>query len=301
MKRGRLPLTALRSFEAAGRHLSFSRAAEELFVSQAAISRQVRELEDFVGQPLFERHHRKVTLTDIGQTLLGQLTRSFDDIDRKLSDIVASPARHIVTVSVEPSFGRAWLVPRLHLFAALRPDIDVSIDIDSRVVEFRGHTAELAIRHSVSNSSWPRTQSRHLADVAVSPMVSPALLGTGSPLAGPADLASHMLLHEENRDRWSLWFQATDAGDLAAQRGPIFPDGAVAIQAAVLGHGVALGDTLLAGRELESQQLVRPFETEVPDGSYWLVAPDFDRLTEPARAFADWLLGCLEPGEPTEV
>jgi DNA-binding transcriptional LysR family regulator len=118
MKRGRLPLTALRSFEAAGRLLSFSRAAEELFVSQAAISRQVRELEQLIGRPLFERRHRRVVLTEPGQTLLDQLTVSFDDIDRQLSLIIAEQAQSLLRVSVEPAFAAALLIPRLNLFRA---------------------------------------------------------------------------------------------------------------------------------------------------------------------------------------
>lgn len=294
VKRGRLPLTALRSFEAAGRHLSFSRAAEELFVSQAAISRQIRELEAFVRQPLFERLHRRVALTEAGQRLLGQLTRSFDDIDRQLTDIAAMPMQRVLAVSVEPSFGRAWLVPRLNGFRQLRPDIDVSVDIDSRVIEFRAHEAQLAIRHSVSTSSWPRTQALHLADVAVTPMLSPNLLAAGVPLRNPADLAHYTLLHEDSRDRWHRWFEATGTEHLSPQRGPIFPDGALAAQAAVLGHGVALCAPLLSARELAAGDLVAPFPTQVPDGSYWLVAPDLKRLSESARTFAGWLREALK-------
>src|SRR5690349_19659508 len=128
MKRGRLPLTAMRSFEAAGRLLSFSRAAEELFVSQAAISRQVRELEAFVGKPLFERLHRRVVLTEAGRLLLEQLTASFDDLDRRLSQILAEPVRADLRVSVEPSFAAGWLVPRLHRFRQRHPDVDLSIE-----------------------------------------------------------------------------------------------------------------------------------------------------------------------------
>ncbi|SFL01332.1 LysR substrate binding domain-containing protein [Mesorhizobium albiziae] len=146
MKRGRLPLTALRSFEAAGRHLSFSKAAEELFVSQAAISRQIRELEGFLGRPLFDRLHRRVALTDAGQNLLTQLTISFDDIDRRLSAIAGAPVDNVVKVSAEPSFAACWLVPRLFAFRQLRPDIDIAIDVDPRLVEFRTHEAELALR-----------------------------------------------------------------------------------------------------------------------------------------------------------
>lgn len=289
MKRGRLPLTALRSFEAAGRHLSFSRAAEELLVSQAAISRQIRELETFVGQQLFERLHRRVELTETGRMLIDRLTRSFDDIDRCLTEILATPVQSLVKVSVEPSFAGSWLVPRLNLFRTLRPDIDVSVDVDPHVVEFRSHEAEIAIRHSLTERSWPRTQAEHLIDTAVTPVLSPTLLASGPPLMEPADLRHYTLLHEDNRDGWFRWFGAAGLADITPGRGPIFPDGAMAAQAALLGHGVALIDPLMVGAELREEELVQPFDVEVQWGAYWLVAPDLTELSEPARAFAQWL------------
>jgi LysR family glycine cleavage system transcriptional activator len=174
MKRGRLPLTALRSFEAAGRHLSFTRAAEELYVSQAAVSRQIRELEVQTGKPLFERLHRRVELTDAGRQLLGQLTRSFDDIDQRLSQIQADSAQKLLKISVEPCFGGSWLMPRLIRFRERRPDIDVSVDVSGRLVEFRNHEAELAIRFSLTKTSWPRVQSAYLMDTKNAPVLSPA-------------------------------------------------------------------------------------------------------------------------------
>lgn len=289
MKRGRLPLTALRSFEAAGRHLSFSRAAEELFVSQAAISRQVRELEAFVGQPLFERLHRRVKLTEIGNKLIDRLTRSFDEIDRCLSEVQATPVQNLVKVSVEPSFAGSWLVPRLNQFRTLRPDIDISVDVDPQLVEFRTHEAEIAIRHSLTERSWPRTQSEHLFDTSVTPVLCPALLASGPPLMEPADLRHYTLLHEENRDGWLRWFEEAGLTDIPPGRGPIFPDGALAAQAALLGHGVALIDPLMVSRELREEELVQPFDVEVPWGAYWLVAPDLTAFSEPASAFAAWL------------
>ncbi|WP_202315017.1 MULTISPECIES: LysR substrate-binding domain-containing protein [unclassified Mesorhizobium] len=289
MKRGRLPLTALRSFEAAGRHLSFSRAAEELFVSQAAISRQVRELEAFVGHPLFERLHRRVELTEIGYKLIDRLTRSLDEIDHCLSEIQATPMQSLVKVSVEPSFAGSWLVPRLNQFRTLRPDIDVSVDVDPQLVEFRTHEAEIAIRHSLTERSWPRTQSVHLFDTSVTPVLCPALLASGPPLMEPADLRHYTLLHEENRDGWLCWFEEAGMAEASPARGPIFPDGALAAQAALLGHGVALIDPLMVSRELREEDLVQPFEVEVPWGAYWLVAPDLAALSEPASAFAAWL------------
>ncbi|MDQ6437196.1 LysR substrate-binding domain-containing protein [Mesorhizobium sp. LHD-90] len=293
MKRGRLPLTALRSFEAAGRHLSFSRAAEELFVSQAAVSRQVRDLEELLARPLFERLHRKVALTEAGKHLLVELTTSFDAIDRRLDEIIGRPVQHVVTVSVEPSFAAAWLAPRLHLFNAARADIDVAIDAAPRLIDFRGHAADFAIRHSLIATSWPRTQSRHLADCGSLPVMAPELLASGPPIRTPADLCQYALLHEDNRDGWSDWFRQMGVSGGEPLRGPIFPDCALAMQSAARGHGVALGSRLLSAPDLETGRLVAPFAHELPYGAYWIVAPDLDRLAPSAAALADWLVNAV--------
>lgn len=290
MKRGRLPLTALRSFEAAGRHLSFSRAAEELYVSQAAISRQIRELEALIGRPLFERLHRQIALTDAGRRLLDQVTPSFDAIDQRLGEIIEQPAQHVVTVSVEPSLAAAWLVPHLHSFNALRPDIDVTIDASPLLVDFRGRNIDLAIRHSMTETSWPRTQSRLLFDSTRTALMAPSTLAGGPPIIKPADLHNYPLLHEDNRDGWSDWFKAAGLKDVEPHRGPIFPDAALAAQSAVLGHGVALGCRVLTWPDFSTGRLIAPVDFEIPGGAYWLVAPDFDRLGEPAKAFAEWLM-----------
>ena len=290
MKRGRLPLTTLRSFEAAGRHLSFSRAAEELFVSQAAISRQVRELEVFLRQPLFEWHHRRVELTDTGQRLLGQLVASFDAIDGLLSDLVATPAQAVACVSVDPSLATSWLVPRLNRFRQLRPDIDISLDVDTRLIDFRSDQAELALRFSARATSWPRSEAELMAPVIDSPVLSPALFQSGPPLESPVDLRHHTLLHEENRQDWARWFEAAGvADDAMPERGPLLADASLAKQAAMLGHGVALGDLLLVQEELTAGTLIKPFDTNVRCGAYWLVARSLRNLSEPAGAFADWV------------
>jgi LysR family glycine cleavage system transcriptional activator len=292
MKRGRLPLTALRSFEMAGRHLSFSRAAEELYVSQAAISRQIRELEAFLRQPLFHRLHRRVELTDAGRRLLDQLVRSFDDIDRLLSELVATPAQSVVRVSVEPSLASVWLVPRLNRFSRLRPDIDVSVEVDPRPIEFRSGQPELALRFSAHATSWPRSEAEMLASTVDSPVLSPALLASGPALRKPADLAHYTLLHEENRQGWARWFEAAGVPpDTIPARGPMLADVSLSKQAALLGHGVALGDFLQIGDEIASGALIKPFDIDVASGAYWLVARSLKDLPEPARAFADWIRG----------
>ncbi|PBB21375.1 LysR substrate-binding domain-containing protein [Mesorhizobium sp. WSM4313] len=292
MKRGRLPLTALRSFETAGRHLSFSRAAEELYVSQAAISRQIRELETFLGRPLFLRLHRRVELTDAGQRLLERLVRSFDDIDRVLSELTASPAQAIVRVSVEPSLAAIWLLPRLNRFRQLRPDIDVSLEVDPRPIEFRSDQPELALRFSAHATSWPRSEAERLASTVDSPVLSPALLASGPPLEKPIDLRHYTLLHEENRQGWARWFQAAGVpADAVPARGPMLADVSLSKQAALLGHGVALGDLLQIGEDLASGALIKPFDIDVASGAYWLVARSLRNLPEPAKAFADWIRG----------
>jgi LysR family glycine cleavage system transcriptional activator len=290
MKRGRLPLTALRSFEAAGRHLSFSRAAEELFVSQAAVSRQIRELEAQIGRPLFERLHRRVVLTEAGQDLLEHLTQSFDTIDRKLTEIQARPRDDLVKVSTEPFFAGSWLIPRLNRFHDRHPGIDVAVDVSTRLTEFRTHEADLAVRHSEKRSEWPRTQSRHLFESPATPVVSPELLAKGPPLRTVADLARHTLLHEENRDGWVRWLKVAGAENVMTGRGPIFADGTLTTRAAALGHGVALGDLFMNAAELRNGSLVQPFSVAMPFGSYWLVAPNFDALSPPAHIFAEWLI-----------
>lgn len=290
MKRGRLPLTALRSFEAAGRHLSFSRAAEELFVSQAAVSRQIRDLERLLGRPLFERLHRRVELTETGRALLEQLTASFDQIDQRLSQIMAAGMQTELKVSVEPSFAAALLIPRLGGFHRLHPGIDVLVDANLELVEFRSHSAEIAIRYGARNTTWPRVQSRHLFDVRLVPVLAPSLLRSRPALKTPADLRGFPLLHDTNRDVWSEWFRLAGVGDYVAERGVIFPDSALVMQSARLGQGVGLGDRTMEADDLAAGTLVRPFDAELPYGAYWLVAPDFGRLGPAADAFAEWAM-----------
>lgn len=290
MKRGRLPLTALRSFEAAGRHASFSRAAEELFVSQAAISRQIRELEALLGTALFERLHRKVVLTDVGARLLAQMTGSFDSIDATISSIIDSGTARTVRVSVEPAFATAWLVPRLDRFRKLHTDIDVLIDFNPRVIDFHAGSAELALRYSAERTSWPETDAEKLTSLHDAPMLSPKLLEAGPAIRRPADLRNHTLLHEENRQYWEKWFSAAGVPEADTPvRGPLLADMALVLQAALRGHGVALGCTFLARDDLSAGALTMPFETRIPAGAYWLCARDLKGLSEPGKAFADWI------------
>lgn len=295
MKRGRLPLTALRSFEVAGRLRSFTLAAEELFISQAAVSRQVRELERTLGQPLFERHHRSVSLTSTGEKLLAVLSKAFDDIGISLSDIRGGGPPSTVVVSVEPSFASAWLVRNLASFRQERPDVDIVLDADSRVVKFRNSPAVVAIRHSLTRSEWPRVESRHLVDVGIVPVVAPGLVKIER-LKYPSDLLHLPLLHEESRELWQRWF--SNAGiETTIQRGAVYNDGGLILQAVLQGEGAALVDELFARDELKAKRLYQPFQLAIRHGAYWLVAREFATLSEGALAFVHWLETRLKTGQ----
>ncbi|MGR6430636.1 LysR substrate-binding domain-containing protein [Rhizobium sp. PAMB 3174] len=289
MKRGRLPLTALRSFEAAGRLLSFTAASEELFVSQAAISRQIRQLETLLGKPLFERHHRSVTLTDTGQNLLDVLTTSFDMIGGVIDGIAATPARGRVKVSCEPAFASNWLGPHLPDFHHRHPDIDVLVESDMRIIEFRANEAELAVRFGRSDESWPRTQAHRLTGVEMSPVLSPDLLHKGPPIRTPEDLLNFPLLHEDDRALWGAWFAAAGLGSLPIPSGPYFTDSALVQQSALRGSGVALADARHAADDIAAGRLVRPFDLAIAYGAYHLVARNFSRLSPAAAIFAAWI------------
>lgn len=290
MKRGRLPLTALRSFEAAGRLGSFTLAADELLVSQAAVSRQVKELEAELGKPLFERRHRSVRLTAAGQALLDVLSRSFDAMDASLADIRGRRGGGLLEISAEPSFAACWLVPNLDDFQTDHPDIDVTVESEGRLIEFRTHEAEIAIRHGADAKAWPRTEADRLGDVDMVPVMMPCLLADGPPLNEPADLLAHTLLHEENRSAWQRWFAVAGLPDVSLGRAQIFTEGNLVLQAALRGHGIALVDRSFAAEDLAEGRLVQPFDLSIQYGSYWLVARSFKRLSPAAQAFRQWLL-----------
>jgi len=294
MKRGRLPLTALRTFEVAGRLESFTLAAQELFISQAAVSRQIRELEALLGGALFERRHRSVHLTPSGARLLAILTQSFDRIDECLEEIRGRPRAAAATVSAEPSFAACWLVSRLPEFRQRHPDIDVTIDSDPRLVEFRSGQAEIAIRHGAVATTWPRTESEHFAGVSMIAVAAPALLEAGPAIERPEDILRHTLLHEENRDVWSRWFEAAGVAMPETARGPVYADGGLVMQAVLRGQGIALMDEIFAEEEIKAGRLLRLFDLAIPLGAYWLVARSFDRLSPAASLFVRWISSRIE-------
>ncbi|MCO6185739.1 LysR substrate-binding domain-containing protein [Rhizobium sp. L1K21] len=269
--------------------MSFKAAADELLVSQSAISRQVRELEERTGKPLFERHHRSVTLTAEGQRLLDTVTAAFDAITQTFVEISEPQQSRNVFVSAEAAFSANWLGPRLPEFNRLHPDIDIFLDSDNQLVDMRSHPADLAIRYGRNEDTWSDGHKRHLANVIMIPVISPALLKKVSPLSAPADLLQFPLIHEDSRDTWMAWFQAAGVAVTPPLKGHLFSDHTLVLQNAVRGSGVALADIILARDDIESGRLTCPFDLTLPFGNYWLVARNFEKLSPSARKFAAWL------------
>ena len=293
MRRSRLPLTALRAFEAAGRHQSFQRAADELAVSEAAVGRQVRDLERLLGQPLFHRHHRAVRLNAVGARLLAETTQSFDRLDAAVMAVLPTANAQEITVSVEPTFATLFLVPRLDRFGREHPEVLVNVEVGAALADFHAGGIALAVRHSVARSAWPRTEARHLLDVRLTPMWRPDLDPQKDPLAV---IASTRLLRDESDEPWRTWLMSLKE-PVEPNWGPIFSNSAVALQSAALGQGVALGSRLLAARLLEDGQLVAPVSREASHGAYWLLSRDFRKLTDPEALFCDWLLNEVRQAE----
>ena len=215
------PLNALRTFEAAARHLSFTKAAEELFVTQAAVSHQIRALEEHLGAPLFRRMNRALMLTDQGQVLLPAVRDAFDRLRagvRRVEDLSSGGA---LTISTTPSFAASWLAGRLVRFQVLHPEIELQLGATSRPVDFAREGIDCGIRYGAGD--WPGLVSQRLFETALLPVCSPSLLDGAHPLRQPADLAQHTLLHAlDGIDDWRLWLRAAGVPEIDPTRGPKF-------------------------------------------------------------------------------
>jgi LysR family glycine cleavage system transcriptional activator len=289
--RRQLPLNGLRAFEAAARHLSFTQAADELGVTQAAISHQIRGLEDTLGLALFRRLNRGLLLTDAGQTLLPAVRAALDGLAAALDRLRRPEPGGSLTVSVMPSFAVKWLVPRLSRFHQAHPDIDLRISANERLVDFARDAIDVAVRFGRGN--WPGVAIERIAGESVAPLCTPALAAA---LARPADLASMTLLHEEMRPLgtfpdWATWLAAARVTGVDAGRGPRFSHTHLMLQAAIDGHGIALGQTLLAYDDLAAGRLVEPFRLRLPTGlAYHLVTPPVAAEPVKIKAFRAWVL-----------
>jgi LysR family glycine cleavage system transcriptional activator len=282
------PLNALRAFEAAARHLSFTRAANELHVTQAAVSHQIRALEERFGQKLFRRVGRNLFLTDVAQGYLAEIRSAFDRIDEATRRLEARDRAGVLNASVLPSFAAMWLLPRLGRFRAAHPEIDVRLSADSETVDFARSDFDVGIR--TGRGRWAGLRADLILTERLTVVASPEL-ALSVPLREPRDLAKVTLLHDEPRERWALWFRRVGITDIDAWRGPGFSHSNMVIQAALAGQGVAVVGETLTADEIKAGRLVRLFDETIPtDYSYYLVCPEAAAERPKIAAFRSWLL-----------
>jgi len=288
------PLNALRAFESAARELSFVKAADELNVTPAAVSHQIKKLEDYLGAQLFRRLPRGLVLAEAGGRLLAELGDAFGQLDRAVERVRAADAGGALTISVAPMFAVKWLLPRLQAFGARHPEIDVRLSASLALVDFQRDAFDAAIR--LGRGPYPRLAMDVLFEEAVTPMVSPRLVEGGAMRL--EDLARLTLLHDDSMafdpdaPNWEHWLAAAGAAEIDAARGPRFAQPDHALQAAIDGAGVVLGWRHLAGDDLAARRLVAPFDLTLPLGSaFAFVCPESFADRPKIRAFRAWLLG----------
>lgn len=284
----RLPsLNAIKAFEAAARHESFTEAAAELFVTHAAISRHIRDLEEWTGTELFVRTGRGVELTPAGQHYGEVLTPLFDQLAEATREVASVGKARLLKVSVEPAVASRWLVPRLGRFHQLHPDIELSVDASPRLADFRSGEADVGIRYGQGN--WEDAEAIKLTDSVSFPVCSPELIADRRDIV-PVDLLGYTLLHEERKQWWNDWLRAAGVVASEERRGPVF-QAHLAIEAAEAGQGFALGDQVLCTDSLLEGWLIRPFNLDVKDyGSYWIARARGTKESVPARAFREWVM-----------
>ena len=282
-------MNSLRVFKAAARHLSFTRAAAELGVTQAAISHQIKALERHVGITLFRRLTRQLVLTEEGQILQRAVERSFAGIGDALERISGRDANRPLRVNLRPYFAARWLSPRLNRFWQRHPDIELRLHHPPDPgPDLTRMEADIAVRWG--GGEWSRLESELLMNVEVTPVCSPKLARGPPPLDRPENLRFHTLLHEENYDTWIRWLDAAGVAGIDARRGPIIDDSNVRTQAAIDGQGVAMGMTPLLADDFATKRLVRPFDLALADQGYYIVYPPGTLSRPKVRAFRDWLL-----------
>ncbi|WP_349743565.1 LysR substrate-binding domain-containing protein [Roseateles cavernae] len=292
MRRHLHHLNALRCFEAAARQLSFTQAAAELHVTQAAVSHQVRALEQALGQPLFERRPRQVRLTAAGERLVGVLSSSFDRIDELLGQLKqGSRQTQSLQLAVTPSFSGRWLMPRLPRFWDAHPEVELHLHHSTQPDALARGTAEAAV-------AWlreppPRLWAQRLFGTALSPVCAPTLPRPEQPLESPEALRDYPLLHEDSFDDWARWLRAAGVAEGGQQRqGQLIDDSNALLLAAMAGRGLALGRLALIEDELRAGRLLRPFALSIEaDGAYWLLAAPALAEQPRFRALADFMLG----------
>ena len=283
-----LPLNALRMFDAAARHLNLTRAADELCVTQAAVSQHIRNLEERLGKPLFRRLPRGLALTDEGHALWPAVAESFARIEHSLQQVAEPRPREVLTVGVVGTFAIGWLIPRLGQFQQQHPYIDLRLLTHNNRVDLAGEGLDAAVRFG--DGAWPGTRAEMLLRAPLTPMCTPAL---AQRLRQPADLAGQTLLRSYRLQEWESWFATLDQSAPLA-RGAMFDSSLTLAEAAAQGAGVALLPARMFQHLLQQGRLVRPFEQEVDTGAYWLTHLRSRAPSAALKTFRQWLLAQLQ-------
>jgi LysR family glycine cleavage system transcriptional activator len=283
------PLNALKAFEAAARHESFTRAAEELCVTQGAVSHQVKALEVELGLKLFNRERQRLVITEAGRAYLVVVRDAFDRIGDGTERLLQRQRGGALTVTTSPNFAAKWLVHRLSRFAEAHPEIDLRISATPHHVDFAREDIDLGIRHG--DGTAPGLHVTRLCTEELFPVCSPKLLDGRNPLRTPSDLGRFTLLHVSDRQGWQQWLDFAGVDGVDPSRGPVVNHASMAIDAAVDGQGVTLARTALAAWDLIGGRLVRPFEIAMPASyAYWIVCSKAVAKLPKIVAFSDWLL-----------
>lgn len=285
------PLNALRAFEAAARHESFTRAAEELHVTQGAVSRHVKNLEERLGRSLFLRGPQGLSLTEAGTAYLPAVRDAFDRLAAATELLRRPDGSRVLTVSVSPNFASKWLVHRLGDFAQSHADIDLRVAAQTEHVDLAAGAGDVDVGIRHGDGRWTGLHVTRLVGEEVYPVLSPALLAAGPPLATPDDLRHYTLLRDLSSNDWPAWLASAGAQGVDGTRGPYFNFTSMALDAAVTGQGVALARRALATHDLLTGRLVRPFAHTLTSVRGYFVVCLPARADEPKIVrFRDWLL-----------
>ena len=283
------PLNSLKAFEAAARHESFTRAADELCVTQGAVSHQVKALEGELGIKLFNRERQRLIITESGREYLAVLRDALDRIALGTERLVQRQKSGVLTVSTSPDFAAKWLVNRLGRFSETPPDIDLRISATMHHVDFAREEVDVAVRHG--EGDWPGLEAARLSSEQLFAVCSPKLLSGPRRIREPADLLRYPLLHLDDRTHWMRWLEAAGIVDGTPVHGPVLNRASMLIDAAIDGQGIALARTTLAAWDLINGRLVRPFATALPlSKTYWIVAPKATWALPKIVSFRDWLV-----------
>ena len=291
---GSLPLNGLKAFEAAARHLSFTRAADELHVTQAAVSHQVKTLEQRLGVKLFRRLPKSLRLTDEGQALLPELRDAFERIARALNRVTSAQGAAALSVSTLTTFALTWLVSRLPRFQARHPEIEVRLNTTGRIVDFAREDVDVAVRYGDGN--WPGLNVEKMFEDELTPLCGRA---HKERLRRPEDLRDVPLLDASPPEPasvgdWPTWLRAAGIAQLPVTRGATFDSTKIAAQAAIDGMGVAIGSPYLFAEDIAAGRLFQPFPLTVRNGkTYWLVCAEGTATRPKIKAFREWVLSEL--------